>query len=46
MRIAVAMSGGIDSSVAAIVLKQTGHDIVGITGNLCLGGGIIARGVK
>jgi tRNA-specific 2-thiouridylase len=37
MRIAVAMSGGIDSSVAAIVLKQAGHDIVGITGNLCSG---------
>lgn len=31
MKIAVAMSGGIDSSVAAIILKNQGHDIVGIT---------------
>lgn len=31
MRIAVAMSGGVDSSVAAAVLKDRGHDVVGIT---------------
>lgn len=31
MRIAVAMSGGVDSSVAAAVLKELGHDVVGIT---------------
>lgn len=31
MKIAVAMSGGIDSSVAAIMLKSQGHDITGIT---------------
>ncbi|MDD2899329.1 MAG: tRNA 2-thiouridine(34) synthase MnmA [Desulfuromonadaceae bacterium] len=30
-RIAVAMSGGVDSSVTAALLKQQGHDIVGIT---------------
>jgi tRNA-specific 2-thiouridylase len=28
-RILVAMSGGVDSSVAALRLKQQGHDIVG-----------------
>jgi tRNA-specific 2-thiouridylase len=30
-RIAVAMSGGIDSSVAAALLKAEGHDVVGVT---------------
>jgi tRNA-specific 2-thiouridylase len=31
MRIAVGMSGGVDSSVAALLLKREGHDVVGIT---------------
>lgn len=31
MRIAVAMSGGVDSSTAAALLKQQGHQIVGFT---------------
>ena len=31
MRIAVAMSGGVDSSVAALMLAREGHDVVGIT---------------
>ncbi|MBL0225906.1 MAG: tRNA 2-thiouridine(34) synthase MnmA [Geobacteraceae bacterium] len=31
MRIAVAMSGGVDSSVTAALLKQQGHEVVGIT---------------
>ena len=31
MKIAVGMSGGVDSSVAAFLLKKEGHDVVGIT---------------
>ncbi|MGH7762266.1 MAG: tRNA 2-thiouridine(34) synthase MnmA [Candidatus Dormibacteraceae bacterium] len=31
MKIAVAMSGGVDSSVAAALLQAHGHDVVGVT---------------
>ncbi len=31
MRIAVAMSGGVDSSVAAALLAEQGHDVVGLS---------------
>ncbi|MDQ6691680.1 MAG: tRNA 2-thiouridine(34) synthase MnmA, partial [Candidatus Dormibacteraeota bacterium] len=31
MKVAVALSGGVDSSVAAALLAQAGHDVVGIT---------------
>lgn len=30
-RIAIAMSGGVDSSVAAYLLKEAGHELVGLT---------------
>ena len=30
-RILVAMSGGVDSSVAAALLAEAGHDVVGVT---------------
>lgn len=33
-RIAVLMSGGVDSSAAAVLLKQAGHEIVGLTARL------------
>ena len=33
-RVAVAMSGGVDSSVAAVLLAEAGHDVVGFTMNL------------
>ena len=31
MKIAVAMSGGVDSSVAAALLRKEGHEVVGVT---------------
>ena len=42
MRVLVAMSGGVDSSVAAARCLQAGHDVVGVT--LKLWGGVTDRG--
>ena len=33
-RVAVAMSGGVDSSVAALLMVEAGHDVVGIMARL------------
>ncbi|MCK5218399.1 7-cyano-7-deazaguanine synthase, partial [bacterium] len=35
MKIAVALSGGVDSAAVALRLKQAGHEVIGITLDFC-----------
>jgi len=46
LTIAVGMSGGVDSSVAAAQLVQAGHRVIGITMAIWDGSVILAEGVK
>ena len=46
MKVAVGLSGGVDSAVAAALLKEAGHEVTGITMRIWSGKLAVAEGAK
>ncbi len=43
-RVGIGLSGGVDSAAAALLLLESGHDVIGFTMHLLGGGGAAAKG--